>query len=123
MGMHESGELREVVDVLYDQFLQIKLSAGFANIMIFNEENCEIATWLSESEYSLGGNTCLFINGKTNPTIQRQWDIWNQQQKGDDEHRERDHCAPFSARQVTAISRSACRISSANARGIRALTR
>ncbi|CAN5619398.1 hypothetical protein BH11BAC5_BH11BAC5_32280 [soil metagenome] len=47
MAMHKSDELQEVIEIVFDQILQLGILADVANFIIFNQENNDINCWIA----------------------------------------------------------------------------
>jgi len=75
MAMQSTEELREVVQVMYDQVGKLGIAKWGCMLMIFDEEKQIIQGWFSEIVNAQYPRPFDFDN-KDHPIIQKWWDFW-----------------------------------------------
>ncbi len=77
MAMHQSGELKEVVSVLYGQLDALGMADWGCSIMIFDEQADQIENWIAESTGS--DLKCFVVEGQGHPVYKKLWQHWKKQ--------------------------------------------
>ncbi len=77
MGMHQSGELKEVVSALYWQLDALGLADWGCSIMIFDEKANHIENWIAESTGS--DLKCFVVEGQGHRVYKKLWQHWKKQ--------------------------------------------
>jgi len=78
MEMYHSGDLKEVVAVLYEQINRLKIAAWGSGIMIFNEPKNYQELWLSTDDKDIHPSSYK-IHGQEHRYIKELWQIWKKQ--------------------------------------------
>jgi len=79
MAMHNSTEMQQVVQVMFEQMQPFGISSHATSLEIFDEANVLIDCWFADhlNSYHI---THYEIKGKKNPTIRKMWKCWEEQQ-------------------------------------------
>lgn len=77
MAMQKSGELGDVVKVLYQEFKVLGMADWGCAIMIFDKEANQIEYWVSEATNS--DLSCFYVKGQENSVYQKLWKHWKKQ--------------------------------------------